>query len=172
MQARGINRAQRNAFRLSHRQGLERYRDVDRDSSWRAHNMRRAFRGMSILQARCTRPWLFWLHSCQPIRSAGVCPRSGNQGSSRGRRDEHPIEVNDLSVAKGATGSFTPPMHTLKQVNVSIREHLINIQQQYQDKLFLLAGALATEIILRDRRAVGVEFMRGANLYEADKLFA
>jgi choline dehydrogenase len=144
------------------------------DSSWRAHKMRRYFERIEACQY------------CEPNAPdhgfSGYIPTSlfdpqmyalapEIKDLAEASETNTPIEANDLSEAKGATGSFTPPMHTLKQVRVSIREHLTNIQQQYPDKLFLLTGALATKIILRGRRAIGVKFMRGANLYEADTLF-
>lgn len=88
------------------------------------------------------------------------------------------IETNDLSIAAGGTGTVKAAMHVSnipRNVRVSIREHLLNTRSNYPNKLFLLTGALASKIITRGRRAIGVEFMRApnqnVNLYEADKLY-
>ena len=62
-------------------------------------------------------------------------------------------------------------MHVAKQVRVSIREHLQATQLAHPDRLFLITGALASKILMDGKRASGIEFMQGLNLYEADKLY-
>jgi choline dehydrogenase len=87
------------------------------------------------------------------------------------------LDVNHPLVAKGDTGTFRTPMHVATKVRISIREHLLATQQAHPDRLFLITGALATRILTRHDRAVGVEFMQGATpeeavgLYQADKLY-
>ncbi len=80
-------------------------------------------------------------------------------------------DANHPLVAKGDVGAFKAPMHVAKNVRISIREYLLNTQAELPGKLFLITGTLATKVMLKDRRAVGIEYMRGANLYEADKLY-
>lgn len=80
-------------------------------------------------------------------------------------------DANHPMVAKGDVGAFKAPMHIAKKVRVSIREHLLNTQAAYPNRLFLLTGTLATKLITKGNRVTGVEYMRGANLYEADKLY-
>ncbi len=70
-------------------------------------------------------------------------------------------DVNHPLVAKGDTGTFKTPMHVATKVRISIREHLLATQQAHPDKLFLITGALATKILTRRDRAIGVEFMQG-----------
>ena len=84
------------------------------------------------------------------------------------------LDVNHPLVAKGDFGAFNTPMHVAEQRRVSIREHLIDTQAAHPDKLFLITGALATKVLMRGRRAAGIEFLQGSglpNLYEADKLY-
>ncbi|MET0342837.1 MAG: GMC oxidoreductase [Polyangiales bacterium] len=80
-------------------------------------------------------------------------------------------DVNHPLVAKGDSGSFFAPMHVAKQVRISIREHLEAVQREHPDRLFILTGALASRILTEGRRAVGVELLQGANLYQASKLY-
>lgn len=92
-----------------------------------------------------------------------------------------PIEANadgPSGVAQGATGAFKNPIHIASPVRISIREHLLKTQSQHPNKLFLITGALATRILTRGKRAIGIEFMQNTrphrpdnNLYEADKRY-
>ena len=86
------------------------------------------------------------------------------------------LDVNHPLVAKGDTGTFTTPMHVATPVRISIREYLNNTKQAHPDKLTLITGALATKILMRRNRAIGVEFMQGEGLqalalYEANKFY-
>ncbi len=57
------------------------------------------------------------------------------------------------------------------KVRISLREHLLATQKAHPDKLFLITGALATKVLTRRERAIGVEYMQGLRLYQADKLY-
>ncbi|WP_437977970.1 GMC oxidoreductase [Sorangium sp. So ce295] len=151
------------------------------DRSWESSNMRTYFirlerceyleRGApghgfdGYFNSSLLDPQVFDL--CPPLHDlafAGADPLSAHP--------ENPeADVNHPSVARGATGTFRVPMHTAGKVRVSVREHLRATQEQFPDRLFLITGALATKINIRGRRAVGVEYMRGQNLYRADKHF-
>jgi choline dehydrogenase len=81
------------------------------------------------------------------------------------------LDVNHPAVAAGDSGAFKAPMHVARQVRLSIREYLEATQQQHPDRLFIITGALATKILMKGNHAAGIEFMQGANLYEAAKLY-
>ncbi len=81
------------------------------------------------------------------------------------------FDLNHPLVALGDVGSFKSPMHVATPVRISIREHLIATQQEFPDRLFIITGALASKILMNGKRAAGVEFLQGSNLYEAAKLF-
>ncbi len=82
-------------------------------------------------------------------------------------------DVNNPEVTTGETGWFVTPMHVdnAKHVRVSVREHLLETQSKYPNNLFILTGALASKVLMKDRTAIGVEYMKGENLYSADKDF-
>ena len=92
-----------------------------------------------------------------------------------------PIETNAdnaTGISRGATGTFKTPMHIASHVRVSIREHLLKTRDEHPDKLFLITGALASKILLKHKRAIGLEFLQNTsshgpdnNLYEADKRY-
>jgi len=81
------------------------------------------------------------------------------------------FDLNHPLVALGDVGTFKSPMHVATPVRISIREHLIATQQEFPDRLFIITGALASKILMNGKRAAGVEFLQGSNLYEAAKLF-
>src|SRR6185295_16227302 len=82
------------------------------------------------------------------------------------------LDLNAPQMAAGATGAFRTPMNVATKVRISLREHLLATQQAFPDKLTIITGALATKVLMAERRAIGVEVMLGTNLYEADKLYA
>jgi choline dehydrogenase len=75
------------------------------------------------------------------------------------------LDVNDPSVAQGATGYFKTPMNVLDKKRVAIREYLIDTQTALPDKLHIITNALASRVVVRKKgrakRAVGVEYLRG-----------
>jgi choline dehydrogenase len=156
--------------------------DITDDDSWRASNMRQYFQRLE----RCD--------YCQPnapghgfhgymsnniydqqvldlypelrdlVEGGQTLPSSFYEGNTG-------LDVNHPLVAKGDSGAFKTPMHVARQVRVSIREHLQATQVAHPDRLFLITGALASKILMDGKRASGIEFMQGVNLYEADKLY-
>lgn len=85
-------------------------------------------------------------------------------------------DVNHPSVAAGDIGTFLTPMHARhnngKTTRSTVREYLLETQEKYPDKLFILTGALATRILIRHRVAYGVEYIAGKRLYRAEKNFS
>ncbi|KFI22489.1 glucose-methanol-choline oxidoreductase [Nitrosococcus oceani] len=161
-------------FIYPHNQDWDDIAEMTGDESWRASHMRKYFERLE----KC--------EYCQPL-----APGHGFRGymnaslfdeqvfklapeiqdlAEAGQKNI-PFEANDPRVAQGATGSIKTPMHIATKVRVSIREHLLDTRRKHQDKLFLITGALATKVLIRGKRAIGVEFMRGNNLYEADKFY-
>jgi choline dehydrogenase len=169
-------------FVYPHDADWDRIAETTGDESWRARNMRQYFERLErcdyckpnapghgftgYIPTSLFDPQIFDLYpTLRDLAEAGqTLPSSFFKGNTT--RD-----VNNPLVAKGDTGAFMTPMHVGGRVRVTVREHLLATQQEHPDRLFLITGALATKILLRDERAVGVEFMQGLNLYEADKLY-
>ncbi|QBQ55948.1 GMC family oxidoreductase [Nitrosococcus wardiae] len=161
-------------FIYPHDQDWDDIAEMTGDESWRASRMRRYFERLE----KC--------EYCQPL-----APGHGFRGYinaslfdeqvyelapeiqdlAEAGQENTPIETNDPIVAQGATGSFKTPMHIATKVRVSLREHLLDIRRKHRNKLFLITGALATKVLMRGKRAIGIEFMRGSSLYEADKFY-
>lgn len=169
-------------FVYPHDQDWEDIADMTGDESWRASNMRGYFERLE----RCD--------YCQPnapghgfggymsnnvfdqrildlypeirdLSEAGqTLPESYYAGNTN-------LDVNHPAVAAGEFGAFKTPMHVAGQRRISIREYLEATQQQHPDRLFIISGALATNILMKGNHAAGIEFMQGANLYEASKLY-
>jgi choline dehydrogenase len=71
-------------------------------------------------------------------------------------------------VQANATGLRYTPLATRNGARHGSRERLLNIQQQYPDRLAIELNALVTRVILDDdNRAVGVEYLKGTKLYRA-----
>lgn len=163
-------------FVYPHDQDWDDIAKITGDRSWRAKNMRRYFQRLEnceycqphapghgfrgYMNASLFDEQIFTLApEIRDLAEAGLPPNT------------IPIETNDLSVAQGATGAFKAPMHVATKVRVSLREFLLETRRKHPKRLSLITGALATKILTLGKRAVGVEFMRGINLYEADKLY-
>jgi choline dehydrogenase len=150
------------------------------DSSWRADKMRKYFERLE----RCE-----YLERGAPghgfdgyvnsstfderafelapvIRDLATAGAIEPSSASRGNPE---LDVNHPLVAKGDTGAFRTPMHIATKVRVSVREYLRATQEEFPDRLFLVTGALATKVLFKNKRAIGVEYMVGHSLYGADK---
>ncbi len=82
---------------------------------------------------------------------------------------ESGLDPNDWRlVADNSTGIRYLPLTTLNHQRVGTRERLLEVARRYPDRLKIVLDALATRVILDDnRRAVGVEYLRGRKLYRA-----
>jgi len=81
------------------------------------------------------------------------------------------VEANNPTIAEGGTGTVIAPMHISNNTRFAIREYLFQTQEEHPGKLFIFTGALAQKVLFEGNDAVGVEFMVGANLYDADKFY-
>ena len=169
-------------FVYPHDQDWDDIADMTGDRSWRARNMRRYFERLErcdycepnadghgfngYMSNNLFDRQIFTLYpQLRDLAEAGQrLPSSYYHGNSA-------LDVNHPAVAAGDSGAFKTPMHVVRQARISIREHLAATQLQHPDKLFLITGALATKILMQGNRATGIEFMQGANLYEAAKLY-
>jgi choline dehydrogenase len=181
-------------FAYAHDQDWDDIADATGDESWRARHMRKIFERLEdceycqpnapghgfkgYIPASRFDPQILELYPVlKDLAGAGkTVPSSFFHGNTT-------LDVNHPLVAKGDTGTFITPMHVAApadvapRVRVSIREHLLATAAAHPDKLFLITGALATKILTRHERAIGVEFLQqdvgkqGGGLYEADKLY-
>lgn len=78
-------------------------------------------------------------------------------------------DPNDWRIVKdNATGLRYPPLATKNGVRHSTRERLLEVQKKHPDCLTLELDALVTKVILNeDNCAIGVEYLKGAQLYKA-----
>lgn len=71
-------------------------------------------------------------------------------------------------VGENAYGIHYPPLTTRNHSRMGTRERLLETQEKYPDNLTIELDALATRLLFDDaNRAVGVEYLKGARLYEA-----
>src|ERR1044072_3117136 len=72
------------------------------------------------------------------------------------------------SVRRNAFGVRYLPLTTSEHQRFGSRERLLDIAARYPEKLHIELDALASRIIFdADHRAVGVEYLKGKNLYRA-----
>jgi choline dehydrogenase len=82
---------------------------------------------------------------------------------------ESGLDPNDWRlVADYSTGIRYLPLTTSHHHRVGTRERLMEVARRHPDRLKIVLDALATRVILdENRRAVGVEYLRGGKLYRA-----
>ena len=78
-------------------------------------------------------------------------------------------DPNDWRLVKdNAEGIRYPPLTTKNHARMGTRERLLETQAKYPNNLTIELDALATRVIFDDqKRAVGVEYRKGARLYQA-----
>ncbi|WP_026608574.1 GMC family oxidoreductase [Methylocapsa acidiphila] len=73
-------------------------------------------------------------------------------------------------VTKNAFGIHYPPLATRNHSRTGTRERLLKAQEKFPGNLTIELDALATRILLdENNRAIGVEYLKGARLYQAHK---
>ncbi|MGH9892048.1 MAG: GMC family oxidoreductase, partial [bacterium] len=73
-------------------------------------------------------------------------------------------------VGKNASGLRYPPLMTRNHSRLSTRERLLDVQRKHPDRLTIELDALATRVLFdRNKRATGVEYLKGERLYQAHK---
>jgi choline dehydrogenase len=71
-------------------------------------------------------------------------------------------------VKKNATGLHYPPLATTNGRRHSTRERLLDVQAKYPENLFIELDALVSRVIFDEhKRAIGVDYLKGAKLYRA-----
>ena len=71
-------------------------------------------------------------------------------------------------VTKNAFGIHYTPLSTSNHSRMGTRERLLEVQSKYSTNLTIELDALATRVLFDDyNRAIGVEFLKGARLYQA-----
>jgi choline dehydrogenase-like flavoprotein len=71
-------------------------------------------------------------------------------------------------VRRNAFGIRYVPLTTLNHARISSRERLIDVARRFPDKLRIELDALASRVLFdASNRAVGVEYLKGKNLYRA-----
>ena len=78
-------------------------------------------------------------------------------------------DPNDWRLAKmNAEGIHYPPLTTRNHARMGKRERLLETQAKYPDNLTIELDALATRVVFDEsNRAIGVEYLKGARLYQA-----
>jgi choline dehydrogenase len=78
-------------------------------------------------------------------------------------------DPNDWRLVKdNAEGIRYPPLTTRNHERIGTRERLVETQAKYPNNLTIELDALVTRVIFDDqKRAVGVEYRKGARLYQA-----
>jgi choline dehydrogenase len=64
-------------------------------------------------------------------------------------------------------GAYSTPASILHGVRTGVRERILGVQALYPDRLHLITGALVTQVIIKDKQAVGVRYLKKEGLYEA-----
>jgi choline dehydrogenase-like flavoprotein len=82
---------------------------------------------------------------------------------------ESGLDPNDWRlVESNATGIRYVPLTTCGHTRTGFRERLLEVARRYPDRLRVMLNALVTRVLLdREKRAIGVEYLRGERLYRA-----
>ncbi len=83
---------------------------------------------------------------------------------------KHLFNPSSRYFASGGTGPILVPQntHPVSGKRHAVREYLLETQRNYSNNLFIETNALASKIIIKDKKAIGVEYYSGENLYGAD----
>lgn len=76
-------------------------------------------------------------------------------------------------LEKKLNGVFNIPFNATDGVRKGVREHILNAEQKYSNKLFIKTESLCTRVLFDENdktKAIGIEFMEGAHAYKADVL--
>jgi choline dehydrogenase-like flavoprotein len=168
--------------------------DLTGDNSWRAEKMRRYFERLEhcdhrwferLLHKLGLNPsrhgWSGWLHT--EVSDAGSALKDGSlvnavlQSTKDGLRElgfpdaariaamEDP---NDWRVVKDSEiGLRYTPLATNGHKRMGSRERLLDVARRYPGRLKIELNALATRVLFRTTRAIGVEYRVGERLYKA-----
>ena len=169
--------------------------DLTGDESWRADRMRTYFerlercrhrpleRFWSRLGINASRHgWSGWLHTERVAPKEAIRDRNVRRtiaesvsaalaefGLPSDSRLESLGDPNDWrSVTNSDVGTRYTPLTTRNGQRMGTRERVLEVRDQYPDRLKIELHALATRVLFDDRhRAVGVEYRKGERLYGA-----
>ncbi len=176
-----------------HANDFEYIADLTGDESWRAENMREYFKHLedceylksweAIRQGHGTNGWLPTNYQnldigslLQNIPLAGLI-KANLAHTGRNIFDllfnEKSFDVNQPSFEKGGEGPVMVPLTMDNRARRhSVREYLLETQEQYPENLTIITDALVSKVVFNDQKeAIGVAYIKGGNLYEADPLY-
>ncbi len=176
-----------------HANDFEYIAELTGDDSWRAENMREYFKHLENCEylksweARRedhgTDGWLPTNYQnldigtlLQNIPLAGLI-KANLAHTGRNILDllfnEKSFDVNQRSFERGAEGPILVPQTMDNRASRhSVREYLLETQEQYPENLTIITDALVSKVVFNDQKeAIGVEYIKGGNLYEADPLY-
>lgn len=78
-------------------------------------------------------------------------------------------DPNDIRT-DGKEGIWYAPLSTLRHRRVGTRERVLDVRARHPDRLRLELDALATRVLFEGERAVGVEYLKGRQLYRASPM--
>jgi choline dehydrogenase len=64
-------------------------------------------------------------------------------------------------------GAFSTPASILHGVRTGLRERILAVRALYPDRLHLITGALVTKVVIENKKAVGVRYLKQEGLYQA-----
>lgn len=88
--------------------------------------------------------------------------------------NEKSLDPNQDFFEKGGVGPVKVPLTANKKsYRHSVREYLLQIQSYIPDQLHIETNALASKVLFdADKNAIGVEFLKGSKIYEADPYYS
>ena len=173
-----------------HASDFEYIADLTGDESWRAENMRTYFKYLENCEYLLTREAIRedhgidgWLPTnyqnldigtlLNNISVAGLL-RASLAYSGRTLLDillnEKSFDVNRRFFERGGEGAVMIPQTMDRNASRhSVREFLLETQELYPDNLTIITDALVSKVVFNeDKEAIGVEYLKGEGLYEAD----
>ena len=75
------------------------------------------------------------------------------------------------SIQKRAAGVRLTPLNIKAGHRTGARERLQDVQKRAPEHLTICTGAFATRVLFEGRRAIGIEYLEGLHLYQADPRF-
>ena len=83
---------------------------------------------------------------------------------------KHLFNPNTQHFANGGTGAVLIPQNSDHRTakRHAVREYLLETARAYPNNLTIETNALASKVIIKNKKAVGVQYLSGAYLYQAD----
>lgn len=173
-----------------HASDFEYIADLTGDESWRAESMRNYFKRLEDCEYLLTREAIRedhgidgWLPTnyqnfdlgtlLENIFIAGTI-KANLDHNGKNILDllfnEKSFDVNKRAFENGAEGPVLVPLTMDKNSSRhSVREYLLNTEKQYPENLKIITNALVTKVVFNENKeAIGIEYIAGDNLYEAD----